>query len=106
SSAKLTGVQQHLKELGVEPMSRPRVLTSHGITARLFIGDGTNNIELECVPYVSDDVIKLTALGRTTGTYAPDGKGWPDFAGHTNCAIFSRVNVPDGDGVVLRAEHA
>jgi len=87
-------------------MASPRVQTSHGITAGLSIGDGTNNIKLECVPFIHDAFVKLTALARTTGKYAPNGKGWPDFAGHTNCAIFSRVGVTDGGGAVLRAEHA
>jgi bla regulator protein BlaR1 len=106
SPEQLTDVRQRINELGVQPISSPRIQTSHGITASLFVGDGTNNIQLECVPFIHDGFVKLTALARTAGKYAPNGKGWPDFTGHTNCAIFSRVGASDGGGVVLRAEHA
>ena len=95
-----------LKELGIQPMTSPRIQTAHGVTASLFMGDGTNNIRLECVPYVHDGVIHLTVLARTTGTYAPSANGWPDIAGHTNCAIFTRMNIPNGGGGILRAEQA
>ncbi len=104
SSTELTGAKQHLKELGIKPMMSPRIQTYNGVQASLFIGDGTNNVRLECVPYVRDGVVKLSALARTKGTYAPEGKGWPDVAGQTNCAIFSRLNIPDGDGAALVAE--
>ncbi|HEY2081782.1 MAG TPA: M56 family metallopeptidase, partial [Verrucomicrobiae bacterium] len=106
SSAQLNEIRQHIKALGVEILSSPRIQTGHGITASLFVGDNTNSIQLECVPFVRDDVVNLTALARTMGKDAPDGKAWPDFAGHTNCAIFSRMDIPDGNGVVLRAERA
>lgn len=106
SPEQVTDVRQRIKDLGIQSLSSPRIQTAHGITASLSILDGTNNIQLECVPFIHDHFVKLTALARTTGKYAPDGKGWPDFAGHTNCAIFSRVGTPDGGGVVLRAEHA
>ncbi len=93
-----------LKEMGVQPISRPRIQTSHGIAAGLFIGDNTNNIELECRPMIQDGSVDLTVLARTTGSYAPKG-GWPDFAGWTNCAIFSRIGIMDGCGAILESEH-
>jgi hypothetical protein len=105
SPDELTALRQRIRELGVENLSSPRIQTGHGITASLFIGDGTNNIQMECMPLVHDGLINLTALARTTGKYAPNGKGWPDFAGHTNCAVFSRMGIPDGAGVVLRADN-
>ncbi len=93
-----------LKGLGVQPISRPRILTSHGIAAGLSIGDSTNNIELECRPMIQDGSVDLTVLARTTGSYAPKG-GWPDFAGWTNCAIFGRIGILDGCGAILESEH-
>ena len=104
SSTEFAGARQHLTELGIKPMMSPRIQTYNGIMASLFMGDGTNDVRLECVPYVRDGVVKLSALARTKGTYAPEGKGWPDVAGQTNCAIFSRLNIPDGDGAALVAE--
>jgi hypothetical protein len=106
TSNELERVAQGIKGLGLKPISSPRIQTSHGIDAALFIGDGTNNIQLECLPMIHDDAIELTVLGRTTGKYAPDGHGWPDFAGRTNCAIFSRNTFESSGGEVLRAEHA
>jgi type II secretory pathway component GspD/PulD (secretin) len=106
SAGQLTDIRQRIEDLGVQSMSSPRIHTAHGITTGLSVGDGTNSIQLECVAFIHDHFVNLTALARTTGKYAPNGKGWPDFAGHTNCAIFSRVGAPDGGGVILRAEHA
>ncbi len=93
-----------LKEMGIQPISRPRIQTSHGIAASLFVGDNTNNIELDCRPMIQDGSVDLTVLARTTGSYAPKG-GWPDFAGWTNCAIFSRIGVMDGCGAILESKH-
>ena len=101
----LTENRDRLKEAGIQPISSPRIQTAHGVTASLFVGDGTNNIQLECVPYVRNGMVNLTALARTSGEYAPGGKDWPDIAGHTNCAIFSRVSIPDGTGVAWVAKH-
>jgi beta-lactamase regulating signal transducer with metallopeptidase domain len=106
SPTDLTQAQQHLKELGVQPLSSPRIQTSHGVMASLFVGDGTNNIQLECLPFIRDGLVNLTALARTSGKYAPGGKAWPDVAGHTNCAIFSRISIHDGDGAGFVAKHA
>jgi beta-lactamase regulating signal transducer with metallopeptidase domain/tetratricopeptide (TPR) repeat protein len=104
SAAEFSAVQERLKTPGFDRISAPRVLTAQGVMASLFVGDQTNNIQLECVPSIRDGLVNVTTLARTTGKYAPEG-GWPDFAGHTNCAIFSRVGIPEGDGVVLRAEY-
>ena len=104
--AQFIDAQNRAKEIGLEPMMSPRVQTSHGVTARMFMGDTTNNIELECVPYVHGGAVSLSVLARTTGEYAPKGKGWPDSGGHTNCAIFVRMKFADGDGAVLRAAPA
>ena len=103
---RLTIIRERLKELGIEPMASPRVQTSHGVTASLFIGDGTNNIQLECVPLVHGGFVNLTALAQTTGKYAPEGKGWPDLGGRTNCAIYTRMVIPNGEGALVHAEPA
>jgi len=106
SAEESTNALHRLKEMGIEPMMRPRIQTLHGVRAEMFLGDGTNNIRLACVPFVRDGSVNLTVLARTTGEYAPGENGWPDIAGHTNCAIFTRITVPNGGAGILRAEQA
>jgi beta-lactamase regulating signal transducer with metallopeptidase domain len=105
STNELDNFREKISTVRAEHISSPRVHTSHGVAASLFIGDQTHGIEFQCVPYIHNGSISLTALARTTGDLAPEG-GWPDLRGYTNCAIFSRFEIPDGGAVVLRGEPA
>lgn len=106
SPADLTNIRQQFNDLGIKAETSPRIQTSHGVTAEMFFGDATNHLNWECVPYVHNRAINFTVLARTSGEFAPSGKGWPDIAGHTNCAIFTRMNLPDGGTGLLRAQQA
>jgi beta-lactamase regulating signal transducer with metallopeptidase domain/tetratricopeptide (TPR) repeat protein len=102
SPADTKSFRRQLSDQGIEPMMLPRVQTWHGSMAAMFMGDGTNKIKLECVPYVHEGAVNFTVMVRTTGEYAPEGKGWPDIDGHTNCAIFSRLTLTNGGTAMFR----
>ena len=62
--------RKNLERSGLPLIQRPRILTSHGMAAQFFVGNDTNGVELECLPFVANEAIDLT-LKNTAFSCAP-----------------------------------
>ena len=99
-----------VKSLGLRPFQRPRVQTSHGMTAQLYYGTETNSIELSCLPFVTVDqtqrFVALTVQVNTKGWFTDNPKGdWPVHDGTNRYAVSGQVSAEDHGGIVLRAKN-
>ncbi len=99
-----------IKSLGLHPFQRPRVQTSHGMTAELYCGNETNSIDLSCLPFVTVDqtqrFVALTVQVNTKGWFTDNLKGdWPVHDGTNRYAISGQVSAEDHGGIVLRAKN-
>jgi len=100
----------HIQSLGLHPLLRPRIQTSHGRTAQLYYGNETNSIELSCLPYVTVDqtqrFVELTVQANTTGWFTDNPVGdWPVRDGTNRYAVSGQVSAEDHGGIVLRAKN-
>ncbi len=55
---------------GLSPLISPRVLTSSSTPAQMYVGNGTNSIELDCTPVVNGERIAMAVHGQVV-----DGAG-------------------------------
>ena len=109
----LNKLKQNLRSHGFQSFQEARIDTGYGIAGDLFNGTPAQNIEFECLPIALVDnpfgkgqMIDLKVQARTTGYFASNPAGdWPDFAGRTNCALFTEANVENGGALVFRAQN-
>jgi hypothetical protein len=64
SPEKFSKLQNDLKQSHFNPLIRPRVQTSSGIPARMYMGDGTNGLWFDCTPVVKGGKIDLAVYGQ------------------------------------------
>jgi beta-lactamase regulating signal transducer with metallopeptidase domain len=94
-------------------IQRPRIQTGSGSAAEFFVGNGTNNFEFDCAPFVNAaaGVVELTTRGTVTTattsggfTNRLDAKVWaenhggivlrmPDYAGEDKSDLVVIMNV-------------
>ncbi len=60
--------QNRLEASGLVPLNRPRILTSSGKEAQMYIGTGTNGISLDCMPVASGTNVDLKVSGKVVNT--------------------------------------
>ncbi len=53
-----------LKISGLSPIMSPRVQTSSGTPAQMYVGNGTNGIEFDCTPLVNGELVNLAVHGQ------------------------------------------
>jgi beta-lactamase regulating signal transducer with metallopeptidase domain/lipopolysaccharide export system protein LptA len=105
SPENLDQLRQRLESMGLEPFQIPRIKTSHGAPANMFVGTPGTNIEFELIPSMQQGGAELTVTLRTTGYFSSNPAGdWPALDGRTNCAFFGHVGLTDGSGALLRVK--
>jgi beta-lactamase regulating signal transducer with metallopeptidase domain len=86
-----------LEASGLRLIQRPRIQTASGITAEFVIGNGTNNVEFDCRPFVADGSVALTLRGAVSDVA-------PASAAFTN--YFSvRASAANRGGIVVRVKN-
>ena len=64
SPEKFRELTEKLKSSGFQPITRPRIQTSSGKPAQMYVGDGTNGIEFDCKPFVAGAFVDMTIQGK------------------------------------------
>ncbi|HAO78723.1 MAG TPA: hypothetical protein DCQ92_07045, partial [Verrucomicrobia subdivision 3 bacterium] len=95
SPEKFRELTDSLKTAGPQPITRPRILTSSGRPAQMFVGDGTNGIEFDCTPFVVGGLVDLTIQGKVIDT--------PAKIAVTNQFI-AKTSAENYGGIVIRVE--
>lgn len=93
SREKFGELLKKLDRSGLQPTSRPRIQTSSGVPATMFVGSETNGIEFACSPFVKGGNIDLAIQGSVVDSL-------------TNGVITNRFNAnasaEDQGGIVIR----
>lgn len=98
-----------VRSLGLKAYQRPRIQTGHGMRAEFYVGNPTNNLELDCQPFIRksdgiDGAVDLLLQAKTVGQFTDDPAGdWPVTEGTNRYAIKNMVSALDHGGVVVRA---
>jgi beta-lactamase regulating signal transducer with metallopeptidase domain len=82
---------------GLQLIQRPRIQTTSGITAELFVGNGTNNVEFGCKPYVADGFVDLTLRG-TVARVAPQSASFTNY-------FSTKASAENHGGIVVRVKN-
>jgi hypothetical protein len=94
---KVDELMSRVEATGLQPVMRPRIQTASGGPAQFFLGDSDSGTELDCIPYVKDNFIDLTLLGKVF------------FGGMSGAAITNRVmlkaSAENYGGIVTRLEN-
>lgn len=94
SPQKFSELINKLKTSGLEPISRPRIQTSSGVPATLYVGDATNSMEFACTPLVKDGTVNLAIQGTVVDT--------PATGAITN-QFNANASAENHGGIVLRS---
>lgn len=70
SPEKFNALLNNLKSSDLKPISRPRIQTSSGVPATMYVGDATNGIEFTCTPVVKDGTVNLAIQGTVVDAHA------------------------------------
>ncbi|HXI73325.1 MAG TPA: M56 family metallopeptidase [Verrucomicrobiae bacterium] len=95
SPEKFRQLTENLKTSGLHPITRPRIQTSSGIPASMYVGDGTNGLMFDCTPIVSGEAVDLAIQGKVIDTSAKTAI--------TN-QFNARTSAENFGGIVLRVE--
>jgi type II secretory pathway component GspD/PulD (secretin) len=95
SPEKFRQLTKNLESSGLHPITRPRIQTSSGKPAQMYVGDGTNGIEFDCTPFVVGGLVDLTIQGKVIDT--------PGKIAVTNQFI-AKTSVENNGGIVIRVE--
>jgi beta-lactamase regulating signal transducer with metallopeptidase domain len=102
-------VNQRLTSLNLHPFLRPRIQTSHGMAAEFFVGNKTNGVEFDCVPFAADKGLdnghKGIALAFRTETVGNPTGPEQELAGTNPYKASGEVGVEDRGGFVVSAEN-
>jgi hypothetical protein len=72
SPEKFRELTEKLKSSGFQPITRPRIQTSSGKPAQMYVGDGTNGIEFDCTPFVAGAFVDMTIQGKVVDATGND----------------------------------
>ena len=72
--------EQLLKASGFQPVQRPRILTSSGVPAQIYVGNKTNSFEFKCVPTVTNGLIDLASTVKASS--AEENSTYINFNDH------------------------
>jgi beta-lactamase regulating signal transducer with metallopeptidase domain len=93
SPEKFRQLTETLKSSGLQPINSPRIQTSSGIPAEIYVGNGTNGIDFTCTPFVVGGKVYLTIHGKVVDTTA---------LGTVTNQFGSGTSVENRGGVVFR----
>lgn len=96
SPQKFSELINNLKSSGLDPISRPRIQTSSGVPATLYVGDATNGIEFACTPSVKGGTVDLAIQGSVVDT--------PATGAITN-QFNANASAENHGGIVIRNEN-
>jgi beta-lactamase regulating signal transducer with metallopeptidase domain len=82
---------------GLQPILRPRIQTSSGMSAQFYIGNATNYFEFDCIPFAKDGFVDLTM--QSTVVTGPPAK-----AAFTN-QFNTKASAEDHGGIMVRMEN-
>jgi beta-lactamase regulating signal transducer with metallopeptidase domain len=84
-----------LETSGLQPVTRPRIQTSSGMPASMYVGDGTNSIEIDCTPYLVGASVVVTIHGEVV-----------DATGNETVTnqFSAKTAVENQGGIVIRME--
>ncbi|HLX96196.1 MAG TPA: M56 family metallopeptidase [Verrucomicrobiae bacterium] len=107
SPEQFNEVNRRIALLNLHPFLRPRIQTAHGIAAEFFIGNKTNGLEFDCVPFEADkgfdnghEGIALAFRTKTVGNpTGPEQK----LTGTNHYEVSGEVGVEDRGGFVVSA---
>jgi beta-lactamase regulating signal transducer with metallopeptidase domain len=86
-----------LEASGLQLIQRPRIQTASGLTAEMFIGSKTNNVEFDCKPYVANGFVDLALHGTVVGV-APAGAAFTNY-------FSTKASAEDRGGIVVRVNN-
>jgi beta-lactamase regulating signal transducer with metallopeptidase domain/type II secretory pathway component GspD/PulD (secretin) len=72
SPEKFRELTEKLTSSGFQPITRPRMQTSSGKPAQMYVGDGTNGIEFDCTPFVAGAFVDMTIQGKVVDATGND----------------------------------
>ncbi len=96
SREKFGELLKKLDRSGLQPMTKPRIQTSSGVPATMFVGNETNGIEFACSPFVKGGNIDLAIQGSVVDT--------PATGAITN-QFNAKASAEDQGGIVIRNEN-
>ena len=96
SPEKFSQLLENLKSSRFRLITKPRIQTSSGIPASMYVGDGTNGIEFDCTPFVAGGLVDLTIQGKVV-----DAKGNEAATNQFN----AKTSVDDYGGIVIRMKN-
>jgi hypothetical protein len=96
SREKFSELITKLESSGLHPISRPRIQTSSGVPATMFVGNETNGIEFACSPFVKGGNIDLAIQGSVVDTLA---------TGAITNQFNAKASAEDQGGIVIRNEN-
>lgn len=109
SPGQFNEVNQRIASLDLHPFLRPRIQTAHGITAEFFVGNKTNGLEFDCVPFEADKGFdnghKGIALAFRTKTVGNPTGPEQKLAGTNHYEVSGEVGVEDRGGFVVSAKN-
>ena len=102
-------VNQRLTSLNLHPFLRPRIQTPHGMAAEFWVGNKTNGVEFDCVPFAADKGLDnghkgIALVFRTETVGNPTGPE-QELAGTNQHKASGEVDVEDRGGFVVSAEN-
>ena len=72
SPEKFQELTASLESFGLHPITRPRIQTSSGTPAEMYVGDGTNGMEFDCTPFIAGGRIDLAIAGKIVESKASE----------------------------------
>lgn len=97
SPEQFSQLVDRLETSGLRLIQRPRIETGSGITGEFFIGNGTNNVEFDCKPYVADGFVDLAVRG-TIVDIAPARAAFTNY-------YSARASAENRGGIVVRLKN-
>ena len=100
-------VNQRIGSLNLHPFLRPRIQTPHGMAAEFWVGNKTNGVEFDCVPFAADKGLDnghkgIALVFRTETVGNPTGPE-QELAGTNQHKASGEVDVEDRGGFVVSA---
>jgi beta-lactamase regulating signal transducer with metallopeptidase domain len=107
SPEQFDDVNQRIASLNLHPFLRPRIQTSHGMAAEFWVGNKTNGVEFDCVPFAADKGLDnghrgIALVFRTETVGNPTGPE-QELAGTNQHKASGEVDVEDRGGFVVSA---
>jgi beta-lactamase regulating signal transducer with metallopeptidase domain len=96
SREKFGELLKKLDRSGLQPITKPRIHTSSGVPATMFVGNETNGIEFACSPFVKGGNIDLAIQGSVVDSPA---------TGAVTNQFNAKASAEDQGGIVIRNEN-